>query len=200
MKTLKLLGKTPFMYPKFLNEKFTANYNPNNAYFFQQKTEECGLKAPKTLNELSLHKINLSLPTLLHCEDRNSMMHGIESRVPFLDYRLVELGLSLPSYLKISNGTTKHVIRQSMRNIIPNQIAKRQDKSGFAVPESSWFKNDEIKRKIKDVFEDTIYSYPEIFKQTFVESNDYKNLNSQFFEEFSIIDFGLFMRAFNVKI
>jgi asparagine synthase (glutamine-hydrolysing) len=75
-----------------------------------------------------------SLPTLLHYEDRNSMAHSIESRVPFLDHRLVELLFQFPDNLKINNGWTKFVLRQSMEGVLPKEIQWRTDKKGFVTP------------------------------------------------------------------
>src|SRR5207249_206035 len=69
-----------------------------------------------------------SLPMLLRYEDRNSMAHSVESRTPFLDYRLVEFLLSLPSHYKISQGMTKRVLRQGMQGILPEAIRLRTDK------------------------------------------------------------------------
>jgi asparagine synthase (glutamine-hydrolysing) len=81
-----------------------------------------------------------NLPALLHWEDRNSMAFSIESRVPFLDYRLVEFSMSLPAGLKLSGGVTKKVLRDSMTGIIPEKIAERRDKLGFATPEEEWIR------------------------------------------------------------
>lgn len=75
-----------------------------------------------------------SLPTLLHYEDRNSMAHSIESRVPFLDHRLVEMMFQFPDELKINNGWTKFALRQSMENVLPSEIQWRTDKKGFVTP------------------------------------------------------------------
>ena len=81
-----------------------------------------------------------SLPLLLHWEDRNSMAHSIESRVPFLDYRLVEFVFSLPDDLIIKEGITKYILREAMKPLLPEKIYNRQDKVGFATPEEIWFK------------------------------------------------------------
>jgi asparagine synthase (glutamine-hydrolysing) len=59
---------------------------------------------------------------LLHWEDRNSMAHAVESRVPFLDYRLEEFVLGLPDDLKIAGATTKLVLREAMRGVLPEKI------------------------------------------------------------------------------
>jgi asparagine synthase (glutamine-hydrolysing) len=80
-----------------------------------------------------------NLPALLRYEDRNSMAHSIESRVPFLDYRVVEHALSLPGSVKLRRGETKAVLRRAMDGILPPAIANRQDKLGFATPESVEF-------------------------------------------------------------
>ncbi|KZR93747.1 Asparagine synthetase [glutamine-hydrolyzing] 1 [Synechococcus sp. MIT S9509] len=74
---------------------------------------------------------SLSLPTLLRYEDRNSMGHSIESRLPFLDYRLLEFGLSLDSSLKISNGYSKYILRKAFSSHIPSKIRRTRSKRGF---------------------------------------------------------------------
>ncbi len=80
-----------------------------------------------------------NLPQLLRYEDRNSMHHSIETRLPFLDYRLVELGVALPASLKISDaGVQKSVLRQAMRGVVPDGILDRHDKIGFAPPDRVW--------------------------------------------------------------
>lgn len=82
----------------------------------------------------------LSLPALLHYEDRDSMAFSIESRVPFLDYRLVEFIFSLPNNQIIRDGTTKFILRNSMKKILPEKIRTRMDKMGFVTPEDIWFR------------------------------------------------------------
>jgi len=75
---------------------------------------------------------------LLHWEDRNSMAHSIESRLPFLDYRLVQLSLGLPDDCKLSQGMTKRVLREAMKGILPDGVRERVDKMGFFTPEEIW--------------------------------------------------------------
>jgi asparagine synthase (glutamine-hydrolysing) len=77
---------------------------------------------------------------LLHWEDRNSMAHGIEARLPFLDYRLVEFNLGLPPEYKIYNGMTKFILREAMHGVLPDKISRRVDKLGFVTPEEIWMK------------------------------------------------------------
>lgn len=80
-----------------------------------------------------------NLPQLLRYEDRNSMRHSIETRLPFLDYRLVEFGLALPMRLKIdSGGVQKAVLRKAVQGLVPTTILERRDKIGFAAPDRVW--------------------------------------------------------------
>lgn len=89
--------------------------------------------------ELSIELLTASnLPALLHWEDRNSMAHSIESRVPFLDYRLAEFVLGLPEQFKIRNGVTKSVLREAMKGNVPDPIVQRRDKMAFVTPEEIW--------------------------------------------------------------
>jgi asparagine synthase (glutamine-hydrolysing) len=82
-----------------------------------------------------------SLPFQLRTCDRNSMAHGIESRSPFLDYRLVEFVVGCADEHKVSEGTTKRLLRAAMRGIVPSETLERQDKMGFATPEQVWVCN-----------------------------------------------------------
>jgi asparagine synthase (glutamine-hydrolysing) len=92
-------------------------------------------------NPLALQRLELSktqLPRLLRYEDRNSMAHAIESRLPFLDYRLVEFNLQLPLRLKTKDGWSKYVLRKKAETILPPTIAWRTNKFGFEAPTSQW--------------------------------------------------------------
>lgn len=96
----------------------------------------------RNVSEISKSLItHLTLPMLLHWEDRNSMANSVEARIPFLDYRLVELALSLPDSFKTSRGVTKKILRESMSDVIPPLILHRYDKMGFVTPEAEWIKN-----------------------------------------------------------
>jgi asparagine synthase (glutamine-hydrolysing) len=91
------------------------------------------------------------LPALLHVEDRMSMAHGLESRVPLLDHPLVELAATMPADVKFKDGTMKHVLRSAMRAVLPGSIRERQDKMGFPVPLSEWL-GDEAQEFVYDIF------------------------------------------------
>ncbi len=99
----------------------------------------------KNTNHLSTFLYNLlfytSLPTLLHYEDRNSMAFSIESRVPFLDHRLVEQVFTYANEDKIDGAITKKVLRDALKNYLPQAIYNRTDKKGFVTPgEVKWLR------------------------------------------------------------
>jgi asparagine synthase (glutamine-hydrolysing) len=88
-----------------------------------------------------------SLPGLLRYEDRNSMAHSIEARVPYLDHRLVEQAFRLPALLRIRGGMPKQVLREALADVIPPAILQRRDKVGFrASPSATW----ELARRDRD--------------------------------------------------
>lgn len=91
------------------------------------------------------------LPALLRYGDRNSMWHSVESRMPFLDYRLVSFIFSLPPEFKIHDGLGKAILRRALKNDIPPLILDRRDKIGFVTPEAQWFRT-EMKDLLTDVF------------------------------------------------
>lgn len=100
-----------------------------------------GAAEARTVQGLSIAQLTASnLQMLLHWEDRDSMGHSIESRVPFLDYRLVEFVLGLPDEFKLSGGITKRVLRVGMSGILPDAIRDRTDKLGFVTPEETWLR------------------------------------------------------------
>jgi len=83
--------------------------------------------------------IETNLPALLRYVDRSAMMHGVESRLPFLTRELVEFVLALPDHLLISDdGLGKAVFREAMRGLVPDSVLDRRDKVGFAVPLDEW--------------------------------------------------------------
>lgn len=121
---------------KHKNTNFAKNNKENPPFLIKGKPET------DLLNEF-LYNLTFvtSLPNLLHFEDRNSMAFSIESRVPFLDHRLVEYAFTLQNDDKIHQGETKYILRKSMEGILPDAIIKRQDKKGFVTPgEDIWLK------------------------------------------------------------
>jgi asparagine synthase (glutamine-hydrolysing) len=113
--------------------------NPDFARGYRHRQPDAiPLKPDPFQNALYASLTRSSLPKLLHYEDRNSMAHSIEARVPFLDYRLVEFAFNLPSEQKIHAGLTKVILRQALTGILPEPIRTRTDKMGFVTPEKEW--------------------------------------------------------------
>lgn len=85
--------------------------------------------------------LQLSIPTLLRYEDRNSMYHSIESRLPFMDYRLLEYMIALPVSLKLRHGYGKWLLRQASKGWVPEEIRLARYKRGFDVPHKKWVRS-----------------------------------------------------------
>lgn len=134
-----------FLLPNSLKSKaklLGRNYLSKN--FYEQEKNKTQLPQTlfnaRSLQEALLNHFEFKLEHLLKWEDRNSMWFSLESRVPFLDHRLVERTLSLPSDNIIKKGMTKYILREAMDGFLPEQIRLRRDKVGFDTPESEWFR------------------------------------------------------------
>ncbi|MDD5171252.1 MAG: asparagine synthase (glutamine-hydrolyzing) [Syntrophales bacterium] len=141
-----------------------------------------------------------SIPILLHWEDRDSMAHSIESRVPFLDYRLVEFLLSLPDEYKLSDGITKRVLRKGLSGVLPDKIRDRMDKLGFLTPEEVW-----LKEQVPDMFRSRLEKAVGI-SQGILSSRVIDELDAMIAGRTSfsphvwrMISFGEWMEVFSVK-
>lgn len=91
------------------------------------------------------------LPALLQVEDRMSMAHGLEARVPFLDKNLVEFAATIPADIKFPGGRMKHLLKEYSRPHLPESVMNRRDKMGFPVPLKEWFAG-ELRDFVSDIF------------------------------------------------
>ncbi len=91
-----------------------------------------------------------SVPALAHYEDRTSMANSLELRYPYLDHRVVDFAVNLPTEWKIHDGWTKYILRQSFPEL-PKPIRWRRDKQAFTTPEAHWLKH-EFSGPISDMF------------------------------------------------
>lgn len=89
-------------------------------------------------NKMTYFDTKTLLPALLHVEDRMSMAVSLESRVPLLDKRLVELASRIPPTMKFAGGKTKAMLVKAVENVLPKQIVERKDKMGFPTPINQW--------------------------------------------------------------
>lgn len=143
--------------------KRRASRDPRNPYFLgihpdlveEFQKEPNPLPKCNTLKEqLYFYTCTRGLGELLRYADRNSMAHSVEVRLPFLNHKLVEFVFSLPSGYLMHSGWTKYILRHSMENILPKEIAWRKDKIGFEPPQKSWEQSDPIRTKISNAIEE----------------------------------------------
>lgn len=100
---------------------------------------EKNAKSYLNLFDLQYEEIfHTQMPHLLRYEDRNSMRHSIETRLPFIDFRVVETALSIDNKYKIKDGWTKYILRKTIDKILPNSIIWRKNKFGFEASTKSW--------------------------------------------------------------
>lgn len=119
-----------------------------------------------------------SIPQLLRYEDKNSMRWSIESRVPFLDYRLVELAMSLPSSYKIREGTTKYILRKALKGLVSDRILERKDKIGFATPDGDWLMAPDFADMEREILNSDMFRSRKYWKQEEVVNLLDENLGS----------------------
>lgn len=109
-------------------------YKVQNNWFQQNDAEEL-------LDEILYADTKTYLQELLMKQDQMSMAASIESRVPFLDHELVELTSKMPTRMKLRGKTTKWILREAMKDVLPHEILHRS-KMGFPVPVGNWFRNE----------------------------------------------------------
>jgi asparagine synthase (glutamine-hydrolysing) len=94
-----------------------------------------------------------SLPGLLQVEDRVSMAASLESRVPLLDRRIVDLVSKMPAAMKFKGGEMKHLLKKAVKDILPPTIYNRKDKMGFPVPLHIWMKDGEVSEFVREILQ-----------------------------------------------
>jgi len=110
------------------------------------------------------------LPALLHVEDRMSMAHGLESRVPLLDHPLVEFLASVPADVKFMGGQMKQLMKTAYRDTLPKPLLARRDKMGFPVPLKEWFDGD-LRTFVLDIFAEQRLKHRPFFNSDVVLSS-----------------------------
>lgn len=128
---------------KKISAPWIRELGDSHSTFYSDSIPE-NIKTLKLL-PLELHcyvELKHYLRGLLHLEDRMSMAWSVESRLPLLDYRIVEFSTRIPSWMKIRNGFTKAILRKATHGITPDQILRRKDKKGYPVPISKWFRHE----------------------------------------------------------
>jgi asparagine synthase (glutamine-hydrolysing) len=99
-------------------------------------------KAESYFDSMTHFDFKCLLPGLLHVEDRVSMAHGLEARVPFLYHPLIEFVSTVPANIKFADGRMKHMLKETFAPVLPTKILNRKDKMGFPVPLNEWIQGD----------------------------------------------------------
>lgn len=148
--------------PDWMGTALLRAHGPREGSVLEEARAMWGLPPVRSLGDYCLALTRATnLPMLLRYEDRNSMAHSIEARVPFLDHRLVEFALRLGDRWKIVGGDTKSVLRRAMDGILPDLVRDRRDKLGFATPEEAWFRGP-LRNEVEASVERTLRLFPDL--------------------------------------
>jgi asparagine synthase (glutamine-hydrolysing) len=125
---LKKMRLTTTKSVEILSDRFEGEFGSSPVFVARE-----GIRSASILQLKSLF-----LPAFLQHQDRNSMAFGIESRSPFMDFRVVSFLLNLPDTYKIKNGVRKHILREAFKDMLPSCVYHRIDKLGFPAPANVW--------------------------------------------------------------
>lgn len=109
-------------------------------------------KAESYFDSMTHFDFKCLLPSLLHVEDRVSMAHGLEARVPFLYQPLIDFVATIPANIKFADGRMKHLLKNTFASHLPKSILDRKDKMGFPVPLNEWMQG-ELKDFVFDIMQ-----------------------------------------------
>jgi asparagine synthase (glutamine-hydrolysing) len=152
----------------------------------------------QVLNRMLYTDMKTYLEELLMKQDKMSMATSIESRVPFLDHRLVEMAAALPEKLKINGRELKYIFKRISRTLLPPQIIHRP-KMGFPLPMGTWMKEPFFNGFIKDILLDSrtrdrgLFSRKQI--RVIIDEHE-KNLRDNSLKIWQLLNFELWSRTF----
>ena len=131
----RLINRAPTLGDE-INSELLGSYSPFETFRSIFHGQNVGKEA--YFDSMTHFDFKTLLPALLHVEDRVSMAHGLESRVPLLDHPLVELAATMPADVKFKDGHLKHVLKTAFASFLPPEVRERRDKMGFPVPLQEW--------------------------------------------------------------
>jgi len=143
----RLVNRSNDMKKEVKNMSFDKVFQDFQAIFNNQNNT----KHESYFDKMTHFDFKCLLPALLHVEDRMSMAHGLESRVPFLDHPLIEFAATIPADIKFSGGRMKHLLKDIFGHLLPHDLVNRRDKMGFPTPLKEWYEG-ELKTFIHDMF------------------------------------------------
>lgn len=144
----RLINRAPTL-EKEVNWEVLGDYSPFETFKTIFNGRNVGKKS--YFDMMTHFDFKTLLPGLLQVEDRMSMAHGLESRVPFLDHEIVEFAATMPSDIKFKDGTLKKILLDVADSDLPKVVTRRKNKMGFPVPLNEWLKTD-LKDFVTDIF------------------------------------------------
>lgn len=197
------LGRAAYYYlPEFVQRSIRAKKRLGmgfvaDAYQQQLNTIDVPARGGRTFKEQSLLSTQFGLQDLLRYEDRNSMAFSIESRVPFLDHRLVEFSIALNNDWKIKNGWTKYILRKTAEPLLDKEVVWRKYKMGFLTPQKLWKlqSKKELDTFVNEVKMPTFLNKDYLLKLNSADINDSSHLS----EFWKIVSFLKWAEIFNVR-
>jgi len=144
----RLINRAPSL-EKEVNWETLSDYSPFETFSTIFHGKNVGKES--YFDKMTHFDFKTLLPGLLQVEDRMSMAHGLESRVPFLDHAIVEFAATMPSDIKFKDGTLKKILLDVVDEDLPSLITERKNKMGFPVPLNEWFRGD-LKDFVLDIF------------------------------------------------
>ena len=173
--------------PAFISEEYKKQY----------QNIKMPVRGGKNFKEHSFNSIHYGLQSLLRYEDRNSMAFSVESRVPFLDHRLVEFSIALKNEWKVRDGWSKYILRKAVEPLLPKEVVWRKNKMGFLTPQKMWKKG--LQEKLTSYVNET--SIPEIIDRKYLLKLCSSDLNNTFHlsEFWKMISFLKWAEVFKVR-
>ncbi len=179
---------------------FDKNIDPDslfNKQFVEKNKSSFVINHGNLQDRLMEDLLKNSLQSLLRYEDKNTMRFSLEGRVPFLDFNLLSLIISLPRKFIIRNGWNKYILREAVRDILPEKVVNRRNKIGFTTPEYQWFM--EKHQHITQVFKSKSFASRPYFNQANILTSwqdfiDKKNTDTLLF--WRLLNTELWLREF----
>jgi asparagine synthase (glutamine-hydrolysing) len=158
---------------------------------------------PSIMQSIQIEDILVdTLPLILRMEDRSSMAFSIEARVPLLDHKLVEFGLSLPDHQKIQGGFSKFAVREATRGLMPEAVRLRRTKLGFAGADQRWL-NADLRPQVTELIEDSLrcdrFIDPGPLRQWYRSPGARTASAEAFGSLFRVLSLEMWMRAFGIS-
>ena len=196
------LGKAAYYFiPEFLQKQIRAKKrlgmgSISEKYHHELTAIHVPARGGKSFKDQSILSMQFGLQDLLRYEDRNSMAFSIESRVPFLDHRLVELSIALKNDWKIHDGWTKYILRKTAEPILNKEVVWRKYKMGFLTPQKLW--KLQSKAELTQFINDT--NIPDFLNKEYLLKLNNADLNdsSHLSEFWKIVSFLKWAKVFKV--